>query len=392
LYSNDSQILGTQSPDVFSVSYYESQADAANGTNALASPYTNITNPQTIFAAVNSNSGSCTSNITTFNLVVNELNINTSSYDLFSCGFGSGVGYFDLTVNESQITNGDTSLVVSYYVSLNDAFNNVNALTDPSYYENIDSPFYQTIYIRVDNPNNACFYVNSNTVLYLNVLDVQFVQPTPLVADDPDNDGFTPFDLTLKDNEITAGNSSYTVTYYETYDDANNAINALVSPYINITPNSQIVYFRVEDNFQGCYSTGELVLLTEYAPFQVNPAVLELCQNSTGAVFNLTSANQDILSGLMANDYTIAYYESENDALSQTNPITNETTYNYDPNIPIVYAGVTETTTGDYVVTSITLIVNDIPVVNFNGNLTICSGDTIILKMEYRRKYTNNYN
>lgn len=46
------QILGTQSPLVYTVTYHHNQADAQNGNNPITGPYTNRTNPETIYARV----------------------------------------------------------------------------------------------------------------------------------------------------------------------------------------------------------------------------------------------------------------------------------------------------------------------------------------------------
>ena len=141
--------------------------------NPLSSPYTNTTNPQTIFAVVQSINGNCTSNVVTYNLIINTLNINTQPYDLIACGNGQGIGIFDLTIYENQITGGNQDLLVSYYQDLNDANNNTNPITNPTFYENYSSPYYQTIYIRIDNINSGCYYVSNNTALYLNVETLQ---------------------------------------------------------------------------------------------------------------------------------------------------------------------------------------------------------------------------
>ncbi|MXN90989.1 T9SS type B sorting domain-containing protein [Flavobacterium sp. Sd200] len=45
-------ILGTQSPVVYTVTYHVSQSDALSGNNPITSPYTNVRNPQTIYARV----------------------------------------------------------------------------------------------------------------------------------------------------------------------------------------------------------------------------------------------------------------------------------------------------------------------------------------------------
>ncbi|WP_452223141.1 T9SS type A sorting domain-containing protein [Lacinutrix chionoecetis] len=380
---NNQQILGNQDPNSFYVLHYLSQADADAGTNALTSPFTNFSNPQTIYATVTDYTGNCVSNVVTYNLLVNTLNINTQSYDMVACdvSYGQGIAIFDLTVYEGQITNGDANLTVSYFENLNDANNNVNPITNPTFFENINSPYFQTIYLRVDNANSGCFYVSSNTVIFLNVSEFQITQPSPLIAPDPDNDGFTSFDLTLKDDEVTAGNTGYSVSYHETITDALNNVNALQSTYNNIVQNTQTIFVRSENNVNGCFDVVQLQLITDYTPFPVNPATLEACDGSaTGAVtFDLTQANPDILSNVTASEYTIAYYEVYDDALTQTNAISNTTTYISNPNLPTIYAGVTETATGDYVITTISLVINPQPIVIFDALYTICSGDTLDL-------------
>ena len=45
-------ILGAQTPGDYTITYFESQADADANTNALAMPYTNTSNPQTIYEEV----------------------------------------------------------------------------------------------------------------------------------------------------------------------------------------------------------------------------------------------------------------------------------------------------------------------------------------------------
>ena len=202
-----------------------------------------------------------------------------------------------------------------------------------------------------------------------------------MVEEDPDNDGFTTFNLTDKDLEITGGATGLIITYHETIVDADNDINALVSPYNNIVANQQTVYVRVESVNSNCSALVELVLLTEYAPFQVNSAILDVCgTNATGtAVFDLTAANPDILSSLNVNDYTIAYYEIYDNALSQTNTIANPSSYTANPNVTVVYAGVTATATGDYVITTINLQINELPIIIFEDVYSLCSGNTIML-------------
>lgn len=68
LSSQNALILGTQLPANFTVSYHLNAIDAESGTNALPLSFTNISNPQTLFARVTSVSG-CYA-VTSFNVAV----------------------------------------------------------------------------------------------------------------------------------------------------------------------------------------------------------------------------------------------------------------------------------------------------------------------------------
>jgi gliding motility-associated-like protein len=52
LVNQTPQILGNQSPNTYNVTYHLTQFDANNGLNLLPDGYTNISNPQTIYARV----------------------------------------------------------------------------------------------------------------------------------------------------------------------------------------------------------------------------------------------------------------------------------------------------------------------------------------------------
>ena len=91
--------------------------------------------------------------------------------------------------------------------------------------------------MRLEDTTTNCY---NTTILDLivNPLPVPVI-PTALEVCDDDNDGFTSFDLTLKDAEILGGQVGMSVTYHETQSDADNAVNALGSPYMNIVPSLQ---------------------------------------------------------------------------------------------------------------------------------------------------------
>jgi gliding motility-associated-like protein len=87
LEDSDLAILGdTQSPIDFTVTYYLTEQDAIDDVNALVSPYTNETNPQTLYARVTNNSTLCY-DTTSLNLSLGTLPITnfTSDFDYEVC-------------------------------------------------------------------------------------------------------------------------------------------------------------------------------------------------------------------------------------------------------------------------------------------------------------------
>jgi hypothetical protein len=75
---------------------------------------------------------------------------------------------------------------------------------------------------------------------------------------DTGNGGFESFDFSLIEGDVAGNQSNVTVSFHETFLDANNNINPIASPYVNIL-NPQTVYARVE-NSDGLFATSEVTL------------------------------------------------------------------------------------------------------------------------------------
>ncbi len=82
LDSNSSNILDGQSDTMFTVSYYLTEADAEAGLSPLASPYENVSNPQTVYARVENNDAFDCYKTTAFNLIVNDVPFTTFETDI----------------------------------------------------------------------------------------------------------------------------------------------------------------------------------------------------------------------------------------------------------------------------------------------------------------------
>ncbi|MEY8849838.1 choice-of-anchor L domain-containing protein, partial [Psychroserpens sp. XS_ASV72] len=198
LNDNDAVILGSQEPTDFIISYHLSQADADMNSNALASPYTNISNPQTIFARIADVTQECY-DTTSFELTLEALPISTVTPLQVCDDDTDGFVAFDLSLkNDEVIGTLDSSTVnVTYYATQNDADTATNPLPIP--YTNTVQDL-QTVYIRLETNSNPDCY--NTTTLDLEVIVNPIANAvSPLEVCDDDSDGLSVFDLTLRDLE-----------------------------------------------------------------------------------------------------------------------------------------------------------------------------------------------
>ncbi len=377
----DSEILNGFDPASYEVSYHLSIVDADTDTNALASPFTNTSNPQTIFVRIFELS---TGNfeITSFDLVVHSAVENSYSTEQIVCGV-DGFAVFDLSISTIDLTGGDQSLSVFYYFTFQDALSNINPIANTQSFTNT-VPYYQEIYFRIENIITGCTYTNPNTSLYLNVVDQPALNaPSSLEACDLDSDGFEQFDLYSKTAEIlaTSNPNLFYVTYHETQADANAFTNAIPQYYTNIQAFNQTVYARVSAYNGGCYQVLPLDLVIVTDCVYASPITVILCAVNPNAdiEIDLTAEEATILNGQDASGYTITYYQSEANAENETNVITNTQQFTI-PNInTTLFVRVDDNQSTNYAVVSFNVVFNYGPDVYLEDTYTICGADPIVL-------------
>lgn len=382
LQTKDIEILNGLSPNNYEITYHQSLQEADIGMNALVSPYTNTTNPQTIFVRIFENA---TGNleITNFDLLLNPTPAEPSPTDVIACDEGNGFATFDLTLFDAEFTGGNPNLSVSYFETLTDAFNDLNAIANPESYVNI-IPYSQEIYIRIYDPNTDCFVVSSNSVLYLNV-DQGFIvnNPTPLEECDDNGDGIATFNLESKYDEILGGNQNPTaqITFHETQSDAENFINPLNPIYTNIVPNIQTVFVRVASNFGDCAETTTLDLIVNSDCVSASDVEVNLCGDdpNTPLEYDLTSQEAVIVNGQDSSSFSFEYYQSQTNAQTQINPIMNPQAYVVSGNSSLVFVRVVNNITNNFAIVEYDVNFNLNPQVDFNGPYFICSGQEVVL-------------
>lgn len=364
----DTEVLGSQNPTDFNITYHNSQADADVGANPLSSPYNNSASPEVIYVRIeNANNADCF-DTTFFQIRVDAQPTANSVGDLALCDDLSedGTELFDLTAQSASIlgSQNPVDFSVTYHSSQADADTGANPL--PGNYNNISNP--ETIFVRVENLlNTDCF---DTTSFLLNVLPIpQVVTVTALEECDNDGDGFADFNLNDKLTEILNGQSGMQVTYYTSAADASLPQNPIGPNFTNTTPGSQSVYVRIENQSTGCFNFTSFDIITLPPPIANIPAPLELCDDNDDGIlsFNLSLLDAEIAGGQTG--INITYHANQSDADAGLNALPN--TFSNSTNPQQIVARVTNAA-GCFATTTASLIVLPRPQPTLPGPYLLC--------------------
>ncbi|MCC1484435.1 T9SS type B sorting domain-containing protein [Winogradskyella sp. E313] len=334
-------VLGTQAQADFTITYHRTQADADNSQNALPAVYTNeiAFQEETIFARIENNLNATCFDATSFLIdVFDQPTATAFTFELCDDAVDgddtNGFVVFDLASINAQILGAQdpTQFTVTYHTDQANADANTGAL--PNLYTNVTTNADQIV-VRVENNDNTNCFETALIDLVVNPLPV-ITASVELFQCDDDTDGFTDFNLTEANILISANAANETFSYYLSMADATNANNPIPNPiaYTNTDPSSNpdIVFVRVETN-NGCFRIAQLDLLVSTTQIPANFELLfEACDddlidgdNTNGiTAFDFSTATTQILALFPANqNITISYYETEADALAETNAISD---------------------------------------------------------------------
>ena len=340
------------------VTYYTSQALAQGGVAgteiSTAAPY-NSASAQIWVRLENTVSG-CFA-VTSFNLVVNARPIANEPAAMNGCSNGIvNTASFNLNLNNPQV-NGATGIIITYHLTLADAIADVDALPTPY----VSGP--AIVFIRVENTATGCF---NTTQVQLNVTQGPTANtPTPLEVCDPNSDGWSTFNLADANEEISGGPvpAGVTITYHETFTDAEFGENALPSIYDNNVPYLQTIWVNVSFALTGCSNIVELQLIVNNTPVATEIPALEVCDDNAdgSAAFDLTTAIAGILNTIDPTTHTVSFYPTQANATAGTAEIVNVTSYN--STTQTIWVRVENNDTGCFDVISLDLVVNALPLV-----------------------------
>ncbi|MBQ0768979.1 MAG: T9SS type B sorting domain-containing protein, partial [Bizionia sp.] len=378
----DPEVLLAQDAATFSVKYFDTQIEADANENEILGNYTLLSSSDTLVARIENNSNPNCYQTTTFTLTMTATPTLLGLEDFNGCdadanptdGFSeTDLSSFNAVILDSQSS---TDFTVSYHSSQTDAVNNTAALA--TNYTN-QTAFTETIFVRVENINNAlCFETGS---FQLNINPIPEVMASSLFQCDEDgiNDGFTTFNLTEANATLLNNETENSiVSYFLTDANAQSNTNPLNAEEYNNIENPQTIFVRASNTETNCINFTTLTI--EVSTTQINNYVADpVCDTLDSEdgihTFELNTFTDAILAGL-PQDLAINYYESYTDALLEVNAIiqagaTNPSYQNTTPYSQTIFVRV-ENDNACYGISEVLLTINPLPELANNESLLYC--------------------
>lgn len=374
--------IQTNSPDVLGITFHTSQQDAMDNLDPLPSTYTNVTNPQSIYIRIESSASFC--------YVVEELGMNIVSAPDVLVGTPSitecaptqaGIANFDLTVYNIDTQTADfeildrvkSNLVINYFENLTDinqdnGMDNSNEIPDPT---SLDSEA-KTVYIKITNTLTGCFTL---VPIELNVdlpPVINTVNNIPICDNDTDT-----YDLSNVDGLVVNDPNIVTISYHETEQEAiDNA--APIGNTFNYTASSHEIFIRIFDNVTGCPIVTSFVLEINQNPTANRPSDLVICDDDFDGEQNfiLTDNNNTILGSLPASNHNITFYDTLDNAETETDALSNNYTSSTEKTI---FVRLENRTTGCFNTTQFDLLVNPKPEIPLEEIVPLCNDEPLLV-------------
>ena len=376
LTTKDTEILNGQSSTDLEIFYFLTQDDATNNTNAIASPFTNTSNPQTIFSRIQNRNDTTCFQTSSFQIeVINSSSIGTVS-DFPICSLTPSTVTFDLNSKDNEVLNGQNSadFNISYHLSQNDADNNVNPLASPYPYTDTSMPL--PVFVRLETISDPTQFESTSFNLIVSQTPTITTPNDIIVCDDNTNDGVESFDFTTTIRGILNGQDPtiFSVTLFASQNDLDTNVNPLPTTFQNTLPQQQI-FAKIENIANpNCTAQTSFMIGVSYSPFSVHPQDVIVCKDpivNNTVTIDLSDYILEILGSQNPADFTVTYHANENDANADQNPLPDvfSTTKNREQ---IVYRIENNLNTDCYINATLTLIVNNSPSIGTLTDVTIC--------------------
>ncbi|WP_196888305.1 T9SS type B sorting domain-containing protein [Aureivirga sp. CE67] len=363
------EIAGGDSSNL-NITYYLTQTDAENQTNQITqSPFENtVVNEQTIYVRVEDNLTNCELEINSFKVIVNPLPpFGTIPPELILCdndddGDDSNgiVQTFDIHALTPDVLDGldPNDYTVTYHNSSYEARNNLNPIPAGPFAN--DSPYFDSVYIRLENNDTGC--------AVRQLLDL-IVKPNPDFDLDAEAFLCPDGDLTLAPDNVNDPDATF--QWFDKDD-------ILIASTETVVVTTLGTYTLKVKNDANCVTTKTIEVKSHPAVAITTIPNIEVCDddNDGFALFDLVAHFTTIEGNYALGEYTIKAYESITDAQSDSNEITASNYQNSSANSMTIFTKIINNTTGceNHDVT-FNLIVNPIPVIPAVVDLELCDDD-----------------
>ncbi len=311
-----------------SVSYYLTQAEADTGdlTTALTSPYDSPND--TIYARIQNDGNTNCYDTTSFNIEVYDTPFPSTTVSTLSTCDNTSVGSdtdgfvkFNLEDRMLEILNSQaaTDFTLTYFL---DAPHTMQIpVADVTNFTNTIAGG-QTIYVEMTNNFYATCTASTSFDIEVFELPVLLNSAITLIQCNDDLTLIEPFNLRLKENEISANFALETFTYYETPAEADTGTpgTEITNPmaYPNQIAGFDTVWVRVETN-DGCHRVAQIDLDVNPSSAVMNGFTTKMfaqCDDGTDnrdevATFDFSSVTTDIQNLFSPLTVDVLYYETE---------------------------------------------------------------------------------
>ena len=345
------------------VTFHITQEDADLGINAIANEtnYENITfEEQIVFIRVE-NPGSGCASITPIELHTNLLLTATNLRDFTLCDAGNdGQEEFDLSSIAGSIIGDledvlEIDITIDFYLTESDRDNQVNVIDPTLPFEPVSIP--QILYLVLTSP--TCQEVDDIELVLYPVIEFNSIGLVPVC--DTDQDGFTGIDLSQFDAQVTDNLPDFTVSYFETQEDADDNTNELPTIYTN-TSNPQTIFTRISYNLTGCSDLNSFQVEVLPAPESITPSDIIICDPDQNGI-TIINLNDKISEALTdTTNRIVTFHSSQSDADNNTNNIIDVT--NYTAVTGTIVMRIENNISGCYSTESFEIIANTLPIIN----------------------------
>lgn len=255
------------------------------------------------------------------------ITISTQPQNFTSCELQSAT----FTVTSNTVSSYQWQISIDNGVTWNTVFNNAiySGATTASLSISSVSPTLSGYQYRVflNKNGNTCGLISATAILTTFALPV-ITTPITLKQCDSDIDGISSFNLTQKNDVISANYLAETFTYYTTQAAANTEDAAfLIANPVAYTSGNSSIYTRIV-NSNGCFRIARIDLLVSVTQIPPNFIIQNQykCDDYVDAAnddrdgiatFNFTAITTSLLAILPAN-VTVSYYKTQADFLAET--------------------------------------------------------------------------